>query len=199
MADANHEAKLADSQGRDLLYFKDAKSLAEDSDRFFRKRRDELLRAQAGREPGKKGAPGQAPPPPASMTFPERLRHSADGVGEFLNPGEGAEMLFGFDFLWIAGKSRNLPDPGRAERPARIHPGGRNQPGFCQAGIAGLFPGGDSGRIRPAGRGAGVLAGVAAPPLERGALPDPLSVVFRNSTQAGDIAKNDSETNSLKL
>jgi hypothetical protein len=73
--------------------------LAEDSDRFFRKRRDELLQAQAGREPGKKGAPGQAPPPPASMTLPDHLRYRADGVGEFLNPGEGAEMLFGFDFL----------------------------------------------------------------------------------------------------
>lgn len=96
-----HQARLADTEGRDLLYFKDARSLVEDNDRFFNKRREEQWLAETARETGKSDAAGKPPPMPP-MTLPEHLRDSVDGVGEFFDPIEGAEMLFGYNFLMSA-------------------------------------------------------------------------------------------------
>lgn len=98
-----HAARLAAQNGNDLVYFKDAKALIEDTDAFFLKRRDNLMR-----EHGKSEAFIKDAPPPASMTLPEHLRDSANGVGEFLNPDEGVELMFGFDFLLSAFDKRGV-------------------------------------------------------------------------------------------
>jgi hypothetical protein len=100
-----HEARLADALGRDLLYFKDAKSFIEDYARFSNKRDDELWLAQTAREAGESAAAVKPPPPPLP-TLPAPLRDNADGVGEFLDPVEGSELVFGYDFLRSALEKR---------------------------------------------------------------------------------------------
>jgi len=91
---AMHAASLA-YHGNDLIIYPDGASLAadlqEEMRRFCESRPPEVRKAAAERHGPKDGVP--------KVSLPRDMMKSTDGIGLFLNPDEGQELMGGFNFV----------------------------------------------------------------------------------------------------
>lgn len=95
-----HRAELEFYGGRDLVYFETAKALTESKSTFFAEYRQKRL------DDVQSPSPDTLPPPNADMELPDEVLGLA-GAALFLNPDEGAEMMFDYDVLVRALEKNN--------------------------------------------------------------------------------------------